>query len=280
MDAGRITVDGGNTTDEGESSPAWGGQTSRTVAVASLTALAVVQVALWTTGVIVGIALVLGGPVLAQRAEGVAPQEVSTGPGDPLRGVPDTPEHVPVPADGEATAPGDDDVWGLDGFADFGDARMRVAGDPGDGWAESRVSGVTTWMDARCRLATEVVGIDEVDGDETPAGRGTDAEASERIARSLGRLALGDVETRSDPDPAIVRLPLADGGRAVELASVAQTPAATRDGQASFVVVSARASVEHERVVVLALACIDTPVSRADAMARDLAGRFRLDTSS
>jgi hypothetical protein len=247
--------------------------------VVTLASLLAAQTMVWMTGAVVGLLLVtgaiVGGSPPVRHVEQVAPADER----------PDAPEAPTEPRaerdagpdgpDGSDDPDGGHDVWTLDGFADFGDVRMTVAGHPGEDWSETHWSGRTVWTDARCRVTAEVM---DVDGSGDSGEERSDAAASERLARSLGSVALGGVETRSDPEPATVRLPLPDGRRAVELASVALLPVDADPDGASFVAVSARVSVRDARAVVVALACIDTSIERADPLARELVSRFRLET--
>lgn len=248
----------------------------RATIVVALVALWLLHVTLATTAVVAGLTMVVDG---ASNVVGPSAREGGDASGAADRGS----EGRPSPDGGarrdSSTAPSriDDDVWRLDGFADFSDSRMRVAGGPGGDWTESRLSGRTVWIDDRCRVTAEVVDIGAALGRGAVRDGYTDAEVSEELARSIGAAAFGGAETRSDPHPATTRLPLARGRSAVELATVALVPAEQSTAGASFVVVSARTSVEHGRAVVFALACIDTPASQADALARDLLGRFRLE---
>jgi hypothetical protein len=241
--------------------------------VVALASLLAAQTMVWMTGAVVGLLLltgvIIGGSPTTRPAEQVAPP-------DERAASPAVPPEPRAERDAGTDGPiGGDDFWRLDGFADFGDARMTVTGHPGEEWSETHRSGRTVWTDARCRVAAEVV---EVDGSGDPGDETSDAAASERVARSLGSVALGGAPTRSDPEPATVRLPLSDGRRAVELASVALLPVDADPDRASFVVISARASVRDARAVVVALACIDTPIERADPLAGELVSRFRLET--
>lgn len=253
------------------------GETPVLAVVLSLAALWFLQLTVWATGAAVALGVIVAGsPVgVVPWTGAVAPDGV-----EPRRGA--LPEVAPLPEGDRSPEPApapsptntDDGVWRLDGFADFSDARLSVSGEPGAEWSRSTASGHEMWVDGRCRLVSEVVALDG-----RPSGGG-DAEASETLARSLGDVALGGVDSRSDPLPATVRLPLLRDHRSVELASVTLQPAGAQPGGVSFVAVSARASVDDGRAVVFALACIDTPVSQADALTRNLIARFHLDTGT
>jgi hypothetical protein len=258
---------------------------STTTIVLSIAAAVVVQVTVWTAGIVVGLAFLAGvaAPGDGHAEHPTGPEHIPWGDVVPESQIPE--QDVPGPGGADLDDVDRDEAgtdWSLDGFADFDDARLKLTGDPGDEWSSTRLRGQSVWVDARCRLTADIVDVVGT-GVENMTDE-SDAEASEQVARSLADGALGGVATRSDPTPAIVRLPHSEDGRdvdggAVELTSVALVPDGS-DVASSFLVVSVRASAGQDRAIVVALACIDTAPDRADAMTRDLVGRFQLESFS
>jgi hypothetical protein len=270
---------------EGDDPPAERWPASSIAIAAALAAAWLLQVTIKIAFAVVCLALVLGGVHLTvgpfgSGGESSEPLSAGDGPGARTDG-PAVPGSDPRDGNDDSAHRDDpDELWTLDGFADFGDAHLSVTGGPGGGWTPTRLRGHAVWVDDRCRLVADVVDPGGVGagGVDTSSGVLSDAASSERLARSVGEVMFGSVRTLSDPVPAVIRLPLSGGEGAVELASVTLVPEEPRAHEASFLVVSARASAGSKGAVVFAIACVDTPVSRADGMARDLVDRFRLET--